>query len=95
MDHFSYVIGIEYDEQLVIDSSTESTRQRAIDEGLNRNALFQEQLLDWLAERGLEDGISGIEEPLCFPILSMQCSPEVAEAIKTFPGVTFVNKDGL
>ena len=95
MDHLSYIIGIEYDEPLTIDSSAESTRQRIIDEGLNRNALFQEQLLDWLVEQGLEDDVSAVGEPLCFPILSIQCSQKAADAIKSFSGVTFVNKDGL
>ena len=95
MDTFSYIIGIEYDEQLTVNTSSESTTNLAFEEGINRNTLFQEQLLDWLSEQGLEDDVSSSGEPLCFPILSMQCSQKAAEAIKSFPGVTFVNKDGL
>ena len=95
MDFHSYIVGFDYDDKIEANISTSQRRQQFLDANTDQNIAFQQKLMEWLAEKGLDDEIAGCGEPLCFPILSIRCTPKVAQAIENLPAVNFVTKDGL
>ena len=54
---------------------------------------FQRKLWQELDERGLRSQVAGIAEPLGFPLITLTCTPEVAQAIRSLPGVETVVQD--
>jgi len=95
MSFNSYIVGFDYDDKIEANIDTAQERQNFLDANVNQNVAFQQKLMEWIIQQGLEEEVAGYGEPLCFPILSIRCTEKVAQAIKELPAVNFVTKDGL
>jgi hypothetical protein len=53
-------------------------------------AKHREKLVAWVTEQGLSEGVAQIGEPTTFNMLSVVCTPDVAEQLTQAPGVVGV-----
>jgi hypothetical protein len=60
---------------------------------LSRTTSFRHDLERWLTDNQLEPQVAGIGDPSGFPLLSMTCTAQVAQAIAAFPEVEAVVAD--
>jgi len=95
MEQRQYIIGINYDEQLDVDDSTQATREQFVIDNQQQNEIFQGRLNQWLIDEGFDDEVDHFDETLMFPILRVKCSPKAADKIEQYPGVDFVRPDGF
>ena len=69
------------------------TRGDVFGNNLTLTTAFRKNLELWLGEHQLDRQVADIGEPNGFPVLSLTCTPQVAEKIASIPGVEWVVPD--
>ena len=72
---------------------TPPSRAGVVRRGTQRTEAFLTRLRQWVHDSGMDDQVSEFGEPMAFPMVTVTCTPAVAERIERLPEVEAVMPD--
>lgn len=88
-----YLIG--FDNNYEMYGGTVNAKRRFLEESTDSNATFQDEMHQWIVKKGYQSHVEEFGEPLAVPFMSIRCTEELADILKTHPRVELVQRDGI